>query len=285
MTDSTAKPRLTAPPGACDCHMHIYGPAERYPLADSRAFDPPQGDVPAYRALQARLGLERVVIVQPSAYGLDNRCTLDAMAAIGPSARGVVTLDRSVSGDTLQAMHAAGVRGIRFFMLMEGGAVPWEILEEMAQRVDPLGWHVQLQMDGRLLPEREVMLRRLPGTLVIDHNGTFRAPVGTDHPGFRSLLGLLERGRTWIKCSAPYMTSRADEPRYGDVAPIAKALIAAAPERIVWGSDWPHPLARPGPPDDAALLDLLLDWVEEEALRSRILADNPAELYGFGNAA
>lgn len=273
-------PTLKAPPGACDCHMHIYGPRALYPLAESRAFDPPEGDLPAYRSVMARLGLERVVIVQPSAYGLDNRCTLAAMSDLGDRARAVVTLDQSVTDETLESMTAAGVRGIRFFML-DGGAVSWEILEEMAHRVEPFGWHVQLQMDGRLLPEREVMLRRLPGTLVIDHSGTFRAPVGTDHPGFRSLLGLLERGRTWIKCSAPYMTSRRYEPGYDDVAPLAKGLISAAPERIVWASDWPHPLAQPDPPDDADLLDLLLDWTGDEALQRRILVDNPADLYGF----
>jgi D-galactarolactone isomerase len=274
------RPRLAAPPGACDTHIHIYGPRDQYPLAPTCVVTPPDGPVDAYRTVMRRLGLERVVIVQPSAYGKDNRCTLAAMAELGDCARGVVVVDRSVDDAELARVTEAGVRGIRFFML-PGGVLPWEVLEEMAARVHPFGWHVQLQLDGRLLPEREDVLLRLPGTLVIDHNGKFLEPVATDHPAFKTLLRLLDTGRCWIKTSAPYETSKEGPPRYGDVGVLAKALIRAAPERIVWASNWPHPGQDANPPDEAVLLDLLLDWADDDATRRRILADNPAKLYGF----
>lgn len=282
--DAASRPRLSAPPGACDCHMHFYGPREAYPLAPTCPIPPPLAEVEDYRALMERLGLERVVVVQPAAYAKDNRCTLDAMAELGERARGVVVVDESASDDELAALTAAGARGIRFFML-PGGVLPWEVLETMAARVAPFGWHVQLQLDGRDLPEREAVLRRLPCPLVIDHNGKFLEPVAPDHAAFRSLLGLVDTGRCWIKVSAPYETSKAGPPLYDDVGRLAKALIAAAPERMVWASNWPHPTALDDPPDDAVLLDLLLHWTDGEDLRKRILVDNPADLYGFPEAA
>ena len=232
----------------------------------------------------ARLGLERVVVVQPSAYGMDNRCTLDAMETLGDKARGVVVVDSSIGDDELAELTAAGVRGIRFFML-PGGVLPWEALEVMAARVATFGWHIQLQLNGLELPERLDVLRRLPGTLVIDHNGKFLEPVAVDHPAFKSLLSLVEGGRCWVKVSAPYETSKLGPPLYEDVGLLAKALLKAAPERMLWASNWPHPTAQDDPPDDAALLDLLLDWVEDDALRDRILVDNPAALYGFDPAS
>ncbi len=283
-TGTGPEPRLACPPGATDCHIHFYGPREAYPLAPTCPIPPPYAPVEAYRQVMARLGLERVVIVQPSAYGTDNRCTLDGLEALGASARAVVVVDDTVSEAELERLTGLGVRGIRFFML-PGGVLPWDILETMAARVAPFGWHVQLQLDGRELPEREALLKRLAAPLVVDHNGKFLEPVAPDHPAFTTLLGLLDGGRCWIKVSAPYETSRQGPPHYADVAVLAKALIAAAPERMVWASNWPHPTAQDDPPDEAALLDLLLAWAEDEALRRRILSDNPAELYGFGPAS
>ena len=230
----------------------------------------------------ARLGLARAVIVQPSAYGADNRCTLDALDALGAAARAVVVVDESVTEPELERLTGLGVRGIRFFML-PGGVLPWDSLEVMAARVAPFGWHVQLQLDGRGLPEREAVLKRLPAPLVIDHNGKFLEPVTSGHPSFRTLMRLVEGGSCWVKVSAPYETSREGPPLYGDVGMLAKALIRAAPERMVWASNWPHPTALDDPPDDAVLLDLLLEWADGETLRRRILIDNPAVLYGFGS--
>ncbi len=273
-------PQLLGPAGATDCHMHFYGTREDYPLAPTCPFPPPYAPVAAYRGLMARLGLEQVVIVQPSAYGTDNRCTLDALAEFGAAARAVVVVDESVTDAELERLTGLGACGIRYFML-PGGVLPWSSLEVMAARVAPFGWHVQMQLDGRELPEHEAVLKRLPTPLVIDHTGKFLEPVAPDHPAFRSLLSLVEGGNSWVKLSAPYETSRHGPPLYGDVGALAKALIRAAPERMLWASNWPHPSARDDPPDDAVLLDLLLDWAEDATLRRRILTDNPAELYGF----
>jgi len=280
MSGSGGSPKFKAPPGTCDCHMHFYGPKDRYPEAPTSPFPAPDAPVAAYRKVMARLGVDRVVVVQPSAYGKDNSCTLDAMRELGDCARGVAVVDSSVSDDELDSMTRAGVRGIRFHML-KGGVLPWEILEIMAARVHEFGWHVQLQMDGRLLPDREDMLRRLPGTLVIDHTGKFLEPVAPDHPGYRCLLDLVDSGRVWVKLSAPYETSKAGAPYFDDVGVLAKGLIAAAPERMVWASNWPHPSAQDNLPDDAGLLDVLPYWAGDDGLARRILVDNPVQLYGF----
>jgi D-galactarolactone isomerase len=274
-----APPRERAPAHACDTHLHFYD--LRYPLAPTARVRPPQASVDDYRAVQRRLGLERAVIVQPSAYGKDNRCTLEGIAALGlDTARGIAVFDTSITDAELEALHRAGIRGIRFLM-MPGGALPWDMLDELAARVQHVDWHVQLQMDGRDLPLREAQVMAWPGRIVIDHNGKFLEPVGTDHPGFRCLLRMLDTGRVWVKLSAPYETSRRGPPRYEDVGVLAKALVDAAPERALWASNWPHPGFRHQPPDEAALLDLLLEWAPDEATRHRILVTNPAELYGF----
>jgi D-galactarolactone isomerase len=274
------RPRLQAPPGSCDCHMHFYDTEDVYPLAPTAEFLPPPARVADYRALQARLGLQRVVVVQPSSYGADNRCTLDAVAELGPDvARAVVVVQPDATDDELQRLTDAGARGIRFHML-RAGVLPWDVLEPMAARVGAFGWHVQLQLDGRELPGRLAMLERLPCRLVVDHVGKFLEPVAPEHEAFRCLLRLLESGRVWVKLSAPYETSRVGPPGYDDVSRLARALVAAAPERMFWASNWPHP-GRKERPDEAVLLDLLLDWAPDDAVRRRILVDNPADLYGF----
>jgi len=270
-------PRLKAPAGTCDCHMHIY--EERFPPAPTARSKPPHAPVPAYREIKQQLGLERVVVVQPSAYGFDNTCTLDAIAALGSGARGIAVVAPDVRDAELARLTAAGIRGVRYFMF-PGGVLPWDTMAAMAARVAPFGWHVQLQLDGRMLPEYEALVASLPCDLVIDHNGKFLEPVGTDHPGFRVLLRLLERGRCWVKLSAPYETSKLGPPRYADVGVLAKALVKARPDRCVWATNWPHPNQKTLP-DNAALLDLLLEWAEDDATRRRILVENPARLYGF----
>ncbi|HEX9461149.1 MAG TPA: amidohydrolase family protein [Alphaproteobacteria bacterium] len=282
MAPQDTRPRLKAPPGACDTHMHFYD--DRFPMAPTALLKPPPATVPEYRRLQQRLGLSRTVIVQPSTYGTDNSCTLEAMAALGANARGVAVVDTSVTNAEMERLTKAGMRGIRFHML-KGGALPWDILETMAARAHEFGWHIQLQLDGRELPEREATLKRLPGTLVIDHVGKFLEPVPVDHPGFRVLARLVEGGRTWVKLSAPYEVSKKGPPYYDDVGALAKALIKLAPDRMVWASNWPHPsVPKDKAPDDAVLLDTLLDWAPDDKSRNRILADNPAKLYGFGPA-
>lgn len=273
------RPQLKAPPGACDTHMHIYD--RRFPVASTAPFPPPEAPVAAYLKVRQRLGIERTVVVQPAAYATDNRCTLEAMAAMGPTARGVAVVDADASDAELDRLTKAGIRGIRFFML-RGGVLPWDILEGMAARVAAFGWHVQLQLDGRDLPQHEAVLKRLKSALVIDHVGKFLEPVPVDHPSFRCLVRLVEGGRTWVKLSAPYEVSKVGPPHYDDVGALAKVLVKTAPERMLWASNWPHPTPPKGVvPDDAVLLDMLLDWAPDEATRRRILADNPAHLYGF----
>ncbi len=259
--------------------MHIF--AARYPLAAKARRREPDAPVSEYRKLQRALGLERVVVVQPTAYGTDNRCTLEAIASFGGNARGVAVVDDTVSEAEIRRLTAAGMRGVRFRMLDEP-ELPWEMLPRMAARVAAHGWHIQFQMDGRELHTREALLKSLPCDLVIEHIGKFLEPVGVDHPGFRALLRLVDGGRCWVKLSGAYMTSRAGPPRYEDVGVLAKALVKHAPGRMVWATNWPHPLP-PGQtrPDDARLLDLLLEWAPDEATRRRILADNPCLLYGF----
>lgn len=275
-------PKLKAPPGACDTHIHVVGPLERFPIPPEAAIKPGEWLLETYLAMLDRIGVARAVVVQPSTYGSDNACTLDAIKRMGPRARGVATVDTGVTDTELTRLTEAGIRGARFHMLT-GGVLPWDMLEPMAARVHEFGWHIQLQMDGRQLHEKADMLHRLPGTLVIDHTGKYLEPVGSDHPGFKALLGLVETGRCWVKLSAPYETSKSGPPGFEDVGHLAKALIAAAPERMLWASNWPH-FNVPEPaekPDDAMLLDVLLDWVADEETRDRILVNNPAKLYGF----
>ncbi len=279
MQSNASTPRLKAPPGACDTHMHFYD--ARFPTAKTALMTPPDATVADYRRLQARLGLERNVVVQPTTYGTDNRCTLEAMAALGASARGVAAVDQSVTDAELERLAKAGIRGVRFHML-PGGALPWDILETMAARVGAFGWHVQLQLDGKAFPEREAQLKRLPGTLVVDHIGKFLQIVPPEHENFRALARLVENGKTYVKLSAPYEFSKSGPPDYADAGALAKALIAIAPERMLWASNWPHP-SEPADhkPDDAMLLDTLLHWADSDTTRRMILADNPARLYGF----
>ena len=280
MSTASTVPKLQAPAGTCDTHMHIYGPEETYPLAGTGAAVVPGATVDAYRAVQQRLGLERTVIVQAAAYGTDNRCTLDAIAAIGEAARGVAVVDTGVDDAELERLTGLGVRGARLFMV-SGGVLSWDDLGELLSRVNEFGWHGQLQMHGRELTERLAEIRSWPGNLVIDHVGRFEEPIGTDHPAFKALMSLVEGGRCWVKLSGVYLSSGLGHPAYEDVGILARALAEAAPERMLWASDWPHPSEAIDPPDDAMLLDVLLHWFDDEALRQRILVDNPAQLYGF----
>lgn len=275
--------RHPTPAGATDCHMHIYGPASRYPVAPTNPSPVPfTSDLKAYLAMKTRLGLGRTVVVQPTAYGLDNGCTMDAVAALGlGQARAVVAVTAATPMAELQGLHAAGARGARAFML-KGGPVSWEGLPALAAHVAPLGWHVQLQFDGGEMEARAPLIARLPCDVVIDHLGRFHEPVPPSAGPVVALLRLLESGRVWVKASSPYGVSRVGPPGYDDVSAIARAVIAAAPERVVWGSNWPHPNAPEPKPDEAPLLDLLAEWAPDEGLRRAILVDNAARLYDFG---
>lgn len=270
-------PKFMAPAGACDTHIHFYHP--KYPSVPNANLPSSSAWVEDYREVQKTLGLQRLVAVQPSAYGTDSSCQLAAMAEFGDDARGVMVVDTSTPDEELERLTKLGVCGARFHML-PGGAVPWEMLEEVAARVHNFGWHIQLQLNGRELPVREAMLKRLPGRLVVDHIGRFTPPVAADDPAFKVLLGFLDGGKCWVKLSAPYESSSSGAPGFEDILPEARALAKATPERLLWDSNWPHP-GQKNPLSHAATLDLLADWVEDESVRNRILVDNPAELYGF----
>ena len=273
------KPKLQIPPGSCDCHAHIFGPQDRYPYTPHRSYTPPEASVEAYLRMLAALGFERAVIVQPSVYGIDNRCTRDAIVASGGRWRGVAVVEPCVTGSQLAELHAAGFRGVRINLLFKGG-LQLNALEQIAHNIKPLGWHVQLLLDGRDLQQLAERLRRLPVDFVVDHMGHMPASLGTAHAGFQTLLQLLRGGRCWVKLSGAYRIAANPYP-YDDATPFARALVEAAPDKLVFGTDWPHPSISVPMPQDASLLDLLPAWAPDEATRRQILVENPARLYDF----
>jgi len=257
--------------------MHVYD--DRYPVNPAWPVAPPNAPAADYLRARRELGLERAVVVQPNAYGFDNRCTVDAIRDLGPQTRGIATVKPDIPDAELKSLDRSGIRGARCYML-PNAYLSWNDVRAIAARVAPLGWHVQVQLDGRDLPTYETLLRELPCEVVIDHNGKFMEPVPPENPAFVTLLRLLDSGRCWVKLSAPYETSKSGAPRYEDVSVLARALAKSHAERCVWASNWPHPGTNPTP-SNAALLDLLLDWAPDAATRARILVDNPARLYGF----
>lgn len=273
------KPRLQIPQGSCDCHAHIFGPQEQYPYTPNRSYTPPEASIEAYRRMLGALGFERAVIVQPSVYGTDNRCTLDAVVASKGNWRGVAVVEPTIGDSVLAELHTAGFRGVRINLLFKGG-LQLDALEKIARAIKPLRWHLQLLLDGRDLPELATRLERLPVDFVVDHMGHMPASLGIAHPGFQTLLQLLLGGHCWVKLSGPYRISSKPQP-YDDVVPFARALVETAPDKLVFGTDWPHPSITLPMPQDASLLDLLPTWAPDEDMRRQILVGNPARLYDF----
>jgi len=275
-SSGTAPPKLKAPPNAADCHIHIYDPR----------FEPPvekvaRGTAGDYRLLQRRIGVKRVVIVTPRNYATDNTVTLDAISQLGiANARGVAVLRPSVTDAELKKLADGGVRGIRFTTGQpETAIVSIDMIEPLAKRIAAHGWHVQLNMEPEQIADSADILRRLPTPIVFDHMGKLPPAQALDHPAYRVIRGLLDQGRAWLKISGAYIVDK-NGPPFTYATKIAQAYVKAASERLVWGSDWPHP----GPavkPDDAMLFDLLSSWVPDEAMRNRILVSNPEALYGF----
>lgn len=275
----TQPPRTALPDLACDCHMHIYD--SRFPIAPTAKLTPPDASVADYRKLQARLGLSRTIVVTPSTYGTDNRVTTEAIRELGPTARGVAVVSPDITDDELKAVDAAGIRGLRF-NLTTGAFLTPEMIEPMARRIADLGWHIQVNMTPEQMLAQAGMLAALPVPLVIDHMGRIPQPEGVNHPLFALIRRLLDGGRTWVKLSGPYISSADGSADFADVARLGRALVEAAPERLVWGSDWPHPTRdADAKPDDAAMLDVIAGWAPDPAVRQRIFVTNPAELYRF----
>jgi len=277
----TAPPRLDVPADACDCHHHIYDAG--FPVSPHwhQGF-PPGATVADYHLLQKRLGTTRSVVVQPSTYGIDNRCLVDALGQLGQSSRGVAVVDTNVKDAELQALADAGVRAIRVNLVspQTWGTTSPDMLTALASRASPFGWHVQILMTGDQIVAHERVIRSLPTRVVIDHLGRIPQPEGIKHPAFAAVCRLLDEGRTWVKVTEPYEDSKLGPP-YADSTEVARAYVRAAPERILWGTDWPHPTQRAIKPDDALLVDLLTDWAPDDHTRRRILVENPAELFGF----
>jgi predicted TIM-barrel fold metal-dependent hydrolase len=282
----TAPPKLKAPANACDCHHHIYDGAH-FPPVNPQSRMQSSGAVAEYRLLQRRIGTTRNVIVTPAPYDVDNRVTLDAIKQLGASARGVVVVRPDVSDATLKQMADGGIRGIRFTQADPVTAVTkLDMIEPLARRIAPLGWHVQIHMTSKQILDAEALWNRLPCPIVFDHMGRMDPKLGASDPAFAVIRRLIDKGKTWVKLAGAYLNTAEGPPLYADATRLARAFSTAAPERCVWGSDWPHPTeAADKKPDDALLFDLLTAWVPSEASRKRILVDNPETLYGFPKSA
>jgi len=281
-SSGTEAPKLKAPGNSCDCHLHIYDP--RFPPPGPTARLMTNAGVEQYRLLQKRIGTTRAVIVTPSAYATANDVTVDGIAHLGPSnTRGVAVVRTEVTDGELKKLANGGIRGIRFTLFDPKTAVTsFEMIEPLAKRANDLGWHVQLHFRGDQIVEKEDLLKRIAAPIVFDHMGRIPQPAGAKHPSFEIICRLIDKGRTWVKLSGVYQDTKVGPPTYADTAELARAYLKFAPERMVWGSDWPHPTEREHKPNDAILFDLLSEWAPDEGLRKKVLVDNPTELYGFG---
>jgi len=277
---NTRKPKFTPPPLACDAHCHIFGPAAKFPYDPKAAYHPPDSPFEDLVRLHARLGLERAVIVHASCHGADMRATLDGIARSGGRFRGTAIIDGSCTDKDFERMHAGGIRAVRFnFVQHLGGRPEFGFFHRTVERVRSLGWHLILHLDSRDIVEFEDMLRKLPVPIVIDHMGRVTAADGLEQKPFKILLDFMKSDNVWVKvCGAERVSSMG--PPFTDAVPFAKALIAVAPDRILWGTDWPHPNVK-HMPNDGDLVDLIPLMAPDPAIRKKILVDNPARLYGF----
>lgn len=272
------KPALRTPQNAGDSHIHIMD--VRFPAAPGSVIGAGMG-VTSYRKVQAQLGTQRVVIVQPKVYGTDNDCILDAVSQFGGEARGIAVIEPTINEQALTALNAGSIRGVRFSVWnAKDAVVSIDMLEPVARRIREYGWHIQLHMQGDQIVEHEALLKRLQVPIVFDHMGRLTPELGAKHPAFKIICDLIHADRAWVKLAGAYLNTRTGAP-YDDATEIAKAFVQQAPERLVWGSDWPHTTEKEKKPNDSGLLDLLLKWAPNEQTRSKILVTNPSTLYGF----
>jgi predicted TIM-barrel fold metal-dependent hydrolase len=274
---------MTAPTNSCDCHAHVCGPESRYPYAANRLYTPHDASPADYRKMLDSLGMERGVLVQPSIYAADNRCLLDALAQDPVRLRGVAVVPWDVASKDLEKLHAAGVRGVRqnIVDLKDGkGVLPLNELKKLAGRIKPFGWHVEFLMHVDEFPDLDRQLADFPVEVVFGHLGYVSTQKTPAERGFQALLRLMKDGKAWVKLTAPYRLTLSEMP-YPDTDVFARALVDGAPERLIWGTDWPHVFIKTAMPDDRNLLALFERWVPDERMRRRILAENPARLYGF----
>ena len=278
----TKAPGFKAPPMACDAHCHVFGPAAVFPFAEGRSYTPPDSPFEALQALHAVLGIERAVIVQATCHGTDNSATLDAIARSGGRYRGVAIVDDSFTDGDFVKMHEGGIRGVRFAFARHIGAAPdFSRVETVVEKIAHLGWHVVFYLEAEDVVENAATLARLPVPVVIDHMGRVKTENGTAQKPFQLLLELFRGENFWVKiCGAERISSAG--PPFTDAVPFAQALIEAAPDRVLWGTDWPHPNIEGEMPNDGDLMDILALYAPDEGTRERILVANPARLYGFG---
>jgi 2-pyrone-4,6-dicarboxylate lactonase len=278
------QPGVVPPKGSIDTHVHVFEPG--YPLSPARGYNPPDSSLADLKHLHATLGIERVVFTQPSVYGTDNSAILDAMAALNSErpnrARCVVAVDMHIIDDEIAALDACGVRGVRLNTDNKGGMpIGMAEIPELAARIRPFGWHLEFLFPGKHILELMPVFSALAVPMSIAHFAYQPASAGVKAPGFKALIELVRRGNTWVKISGANRVSATDLPPYDDVKPMARALIEAAPERVMWGTDWPHPNKYAVNPNDGDLVDALGDWVSDERMRRRIMVETPAAFYRF----
>jgi predicted TIM-barrel fold metal-dependent hydrolase len=279
------RPSVSVPPLACDVHAHVCGPEDRYPHIAQRLYVPPVASPHDYRHMLDALGISRGVLVQPSVYGFDNRAMLDALALDPERLRGVAVVPFDVETSELERLHAAGVRGVRSNIVDlkdNKGQLPLENLRSLAKRIKPFGWHIEFLMHVNEFPRLDLQFADFPVQLVFGHLGYVPTGEGVATPGFEALLRLMRDGKAWVKLTAPYRLTASAMP-YPDTTPFARALVDAAPERLLWGSDWPHVFIKTAMPNDGDLFDVFAKWVPDAAMRQRILVDHPALVYDFPN--
>jgi predicted TIM-barrel fold metal-dependent hydrolase len=278
-SSGSEKPRFVPPPGATDCHFHTYD--KTYPVMKGATLLPDDALPEDYRALQRRIGTTRGVIIQPSTYGTDNKLQIASRQALGPeNFRVIAVVPEDISDTDLRGLDEQGVRGVRFNLGFPG-VLTLDSLKSLAPKLADLGWHCQINMRPKQIEDNADLLASLPGRLVFDHLAQIPQPAGVESAPYKIVRGLLDRGKTWVKLSGPYVSSRQGAPDYADAGAVATAYVKAAPERLVWGSDWPHPSEKDGKPDDARLFDLFAQCAGDDVTFKRILVDNPVELYGF----
>jgi 2-pyrone-4,6-dicarboxylate lactonase len=278
--DTLTSPNFNVPAGACDSHVHVFGPESRYPRVDKPHYTLPDGNLQQLQQMARALKVQRVVIVQPSYYGCDNSCMLDALAAAGADARGVAMVDERGSDTELHAMHDRGVRALRLDLFLRSSLPTSELIayiERSVRRTQALGWHVQFYTPGWVVRDLLPFLSYLEADFVIDHMGYMLESDGLTRADFDRLLTVIASGRGWLKLSAPYRLAK--DGKYARLQPLVAAVMDAAPRRVIWGSDWPH--IPDGDKDTGELLNLLATWVPDSAALKRVLVTNPVELFSF----
>ena len=277
-------PSFEVPIGAVDCHAHIFGPESKYPYSPARGYTPPDASLASFHQLHEVLGINRAVLIQPSVYGTDNSAMLDAVAQSQGNLLAVAAVGEEVTSEELERLHQSKVRGVRINLVDKGG-MPFSSIDSvrrLTQRIEPYGWHLEVLIHVHQFPDLAEIVDSMAVDVVVGHLGYMKTSESIANPGFQDFLELLKLGKTWVKLCGSYRISVEEQAPYADVIPFAQALITTAPDRIIWGSDWPHPSFWGNMPNDGVLFDQLVNWAPTQEVRNKILVTNPNKLYGFG---